>query len=155
MIYRVAYEDAPGQPHTFTAADNSSNTISILQNSPGNTRPKDVFGNEIPLLTLGTVRIDIGGGPDTVAPTAQATLPPILTPGATTYDFTVAYTDRRPFDESSLGTGDIRVIGPGFDQIATLVVPPVPSVIGSIHTATYRIKAPADRGDLKTMGPIR
>jgi hypothetical protein len=143
-IYRIlAFNSTTG----FTAADNGLYTISIHPNAPPDPRVRDVAGNDIPLITLGSFRIAIGP-PDAAAPTAQLTAPPILVPGGSSHEFTVEYRDNVAPDGATIGNGDVHVTGPGgFDQLATLVsVSPAPSV-GSKRIATYRITAPGGAWD--------
>ncbi len=79
---------------------------------------------------------------DTTAPTAVAgsELP---TPGSTTFDFTITYTDSGSgLDASTFDNNDITVTGPnGFNQNA-LFVSVDNTANGSPRTVTYRINAP-------------
>ncbi len=74
----------------------------------------------------------------------SATLTPVTPPSdGTTLDFTVTYTDNFALNNSTIGNGDIRVIGPnGFNQAATLVAL-APSGNSTTRTALYRITSPA------------
>jgi hypothetical protein len=130
----------------WTANDNGLYTISIHPNTGTDPRVHDAAGNNIPLVTLGSFRIAIGQ-PDNVAPrVAQVGAPAVRVPGGTTYDFTIDYRDNVAIDGNTVGTGDVRVTGPGgFNQLATLVslVPVLAPTAGSRRLATYRITAPA------------
>jgi len=144
IFYRIF-----GPKDGYTPADNGTYTLSPYT---GN-RAADTAGNLVPTTPIGSYRIAIGLA-DTTPPTAAATLPPILVPGQPTYDFTVAYTDNGPFDNTTVTSNNIKVTGPsGFTQIATLVSPPTISVEGSTHTATYRITAPGGSWGFEDDGP--
>jgi hypothetical protein len=138
-IYRILpFNQTTG----WTAADNGLYTVRIHPNTGTDPRVHDAAGNDIPLLTLGSFRIAIGT-PDAAAPTAIAAPAPIVVPGQSTYDFTVAYRDNVSVNGSTIDGNDVRVTGPGgYDQLATLVsVSPTPTV-GSTRLTTYRIPAP-------------
>jgi hypothetical protein len=87
-----------------------------------------------------------------IVPTSQlyAVAPPyaslaaanVTSAGATTYSFSVTYTDSQAVNVSSLATGNVVVTGPnGFSQTATLTGVSTSSN-GTPRTATYRINAP-------------
>lgn len=78
---------------------------------------------------------------DTTAPTAALSASD-LTTAASTYDFTVTYSDDAAVDVSTLDSTDIRITGPNaFAQTASLVSVDS-SDDGTPRTATYRIIAP-------------
>jgi glucose/arabinose dehydrogenase len=90
--------------------------------------------------------------PDTTAPTATATLSNVTTTGATTYDFTVTYTDNRSVNVSTIDNNDVLVTGVnGFSQLATRVNVSS-STDGSPRTATYRLTAPGGAWDTTDNG---
>ena len=138
-LYRIlAFNQTTG----WTAADNGLYTVRIHQNTGTDPRVHDAAGNDIPLLTLGSFRIAIGT-PDSTVPTASAAPAPIVVPGQSTYDFTVAYRDDVSVNGSTIDGNDVRVTGPnGYNQLASLVSLSPPPTAGSTRLATYRITAP-------------
>jgi photosystem II stability/assembly factor-like uncharacterized protein len=79
---------------------------------------------------------------DSNPPTATLNAPDITTFGASTYTFTVTYTDETAVDVSTLDNSDIRVTGPNaYSQTATFLGVDINSA-GSPRVATYRITAP-------------
>lgn len=144
ILYRLT-----GPAGGYSSSDNGTYTLSPHVGD----RAADAAGNLVPTTAIGSYRIRIGLA-DTTAPTATATLPPILVPIGATYDFTVAYADGGDFNDTSVTGNNIRVTGPGgFNQLATLVSPPTTSAGGSIHTATYRITAPGGSWGSEDDGP--
>jgi glucose/arabinose dehydrogenase len=90
--------------------------------------------------------------PENIAPTATASTTGITTSGATTYDFTISYSDNAAVDISSLDSTDIRVTNSnGFNQLATFVSV-TPSGNGTPRTATYRINTPGGTWDAADNG---
>ncbi|MEL6263666.1 MAG: DUF4347 domain-containing protein [Cyanobacteria bacterium J06626_6] len=88
---------------------------------------------------------------DTAAPTATLSASNV-TDAASSYDFTVTYSDSTAVDTSSIDNGDIRVSGPGgFSQAATLVSVNNNSD-GSPRTATYRMTPPGGSWDTSDNG---
>ena len=75
-------------------------------------------------------------------PIAQLAIGDITAIGVESHQFTVTYSDDFAIDVSTIGTGNIRVAGPGgFDQIAQFVS--VDSTTdGSPRTATYAVSPP-------------
>jgi hypothetical protein len=74
-------------------------------------------------------------------PLATATLTPVTTAGATTYRFTVTYTDDIAVIAATIGDGDVAVTGPnGYAASASLVSIDT-SGNGTPRTATYQIPA--------------
>lgn len=89
---------------------------------------------------------------DTTLPTASSITSNITTAGATTYNFTVTYTDNVAVNTLSLDSNDVRVTGPnGFNQLASLVSINT-SGNGTPRTATYRITAPGGSWDTADNG---
>ncbi|MCX5662983.1 MAG: right-handed parallel beta-helix repeat-containing protein, partial [Planctomycetota bacterium] len=79
---------------------------------------------------------------DTTAPTAAASVSNVTAAGATSYTFTVTFSDNAGINVSTLDGSDVRVTGPnGFSQLAALVSVNVNSN-GTPRTATYSIAAP-------------
>jgi PA14 domain len=90
--------------------------------------------------------------PENIAPTATASTTGITTGGATTYDFTISYSDNAAVDISSLDSTDIRVTNSnGFNQLARFVSV-TPSGNGTPRTATYRINTPGGTWDAADNG---
>src|SRR5262249_55054013 len=79
---------------------------------------------------------------DTMPPTASASLTDVTTGLATTYDFTVTYTDNVAIDASTLGNGNVRVVGPGGATFGTVTVLAPPVVDGTPLMVTYRRTVP-------------
>jgi hypothetical protein len=89
---------------------------------------------------------------DTTPPAAQANAPAVTLAGATTYEFTVTYSDANGVHASTLGDGDVLVSGPsGFSQPATFVSA-TPAGDGSPRTARYRITPPGGAWDAADSG---
>ncbi|MDX2214219.1 MAG: hypothetical protein SFY66_13095 [Oculatellaceae cyanobacterium bins.114] len=131
--YRV---NSPGA--SWTAANNGTYTIAVVAN-----QVSDNAGASVAASNLGTFAVESGRIP----PTATVTASNITSTGATTYDFTVTYTDSDSVNASSLGAGDIRITGPnGFNELASFVSVDVNSN-GTPRVATYRFNAPGGRWD--------
>ena len=134
-------------------------TVSVNTGSGSGTLRLDVLDNDSIADSAGN---SLGGsGPangsfsigevytiDKTAPTAGSLAALNVTlSGGTTYSFTVTFSDNLALAIASLGTGDIRVTGPGgFNQLATLVQV-TPASNGTPRTATYRITAPGGSWD--------
>ncbi|MEM9450505.1 MAG: DUF4347 domain-containing protein [Cyanobacteria bacterium P01_E01_bin.6] len=89
---------------------------------------------------------------DTEAPTATLAASDITSNGETTYEFTVTYEDATAVSVSSLGSTDVRVVGPnGFNQLASFV-DASPNTDGSPITVTYQISAPGAEWDANDNG---
>jgi hypothetical protein len=97
--------------------------------------------------------VDIGAVEvDPTKPLANATTNNVTTPGGTTYTFTVTYTDDVAIKFSTIGNGDVRVIGPnGFDVPATFISA-TPMADGSPIVATYSITPPDGSWDYTDNG---
>jgi len=79
--------------------------------------------------------------PDTTRPTATVQSTDSADYGETSFEFTMSYADNVAVDSSDIGTGDVAVTGPGFNQTATYVSKSTSSDTSPI-TATYRITPP-------------
>ncbi|MBX7105464.1 MAG: hypothetical protein K1X57_15370 [Gemmataceae bacterium] len=80
-------------------------------------------------------------------PVGVAAASDVTTAGGTVHTFSVTYFDSIAVNVSTLGTGDVRVTGPGgFDVAAQFIGVDVP-VDGTPRTATYRIIAPGGAWD--------
>ncbi len=85
--------------------------------------------------------------PDLTPPTATIGSLLAPTPGSSTYDFSVTYTDDTAVKVATLDNQDIRVTGPGgFNQLANLVSVDG-ATDGKVRTAVYRVTAPGGRWD--------
>jgi len=143
--YRIT---APGG--TWDTADNGVYTVALQA-----SQVTDTSGNAVPLTTLGTFQATLTPPPpDTTPPTASLTAPlvNVTTSGASTYDFSVLYTDNQSVNFSTIDSNDVRITGPnGFNQLGTLVsVTPVGN--GTPRTAIYRITPPGGTWDITDNG---
>jgi hypothetical protein len=82
---------------------------------------------------------------DTAAPTGSAAADNITIAGDSTHTFTVTWSDENQLNLASLGNGDVRVVGPGYSQTATLVSSTGPAD-GRKRVATYKVTAPDAAG---------
>ncbi len=83
-------------------------------------------------------------GTDRTPPTAAVTAGNIIAGGVSTYQFTVRYTDNVAILRSSIGDGDVRVVGPNnYSEFATFVSINIDSD-GTPRTVTYQVPAPYD-----------
>ena len=145
--YRTLFTFAP-HGGALTANDNGLFTVSIRPGDSNNPQVRDVAGNNIPLLTLGTFHIAIGAA-DTTPPTvASIGASAVTVPGPATYDFTVTYHDNIALNANTLDGSDLRITGPGsFSQLASFISVTPANSVGSNRTATYRITAPGGTWD--------
>src|SRR5439155_111215 len=126
-----------------------TNTIALAPGSPA----VNAGSNPAALATEQRViypRV-VGSAPDIgayeVQPSANAALGDVTAVGGTSYTFTVTYTDPTAINVGTLGSNDIRVIGPnGFDTLATFVGVDN-NTNGTPRTATYRIMPPGGSWD--------
>jgi hypothetical protein len=89
---------------------------------------------------------------DITAPDTSLIASNFIANGADSYDFTVNYSDISGVNNSSVGSGDVVVVGPnGFNQIANLVSKSS-SYDSNYLTATYRITAPGGTWDSSDTG---
>ncbi|MCX5662489.1 MAG: hypothetical protein NTW19_22640, partial [Planctomycetota bacterium] len=80
--------------------------------------------------------------PDTAPPTASVTAANVSAAGATSYTFTVTYSDNIAVNTATLDGSDIRVTGPnGYSALASFVSVDV-GAPGTPRTATYSITPP-------------
>lgn len=101
-----------------------------------------VYGSGGQYFLSGTIR-DPGGF--VVAPVAEGEFTDLTSSGQATHTFTVTYSDNAAVNVSSLGTGDVRVTGPGgYDQLAQFVSVDN-AANGTPRTATYAV-APTGGG---------
>ncbi|MFH1730049.1 MAG: LEPR-XLL domain-containing protein, partial [Planctomycetota bacterium] len=129
---------------TWDLTDNGTYTVALAAG-----QVSDTSGNLAPAGVLGTFEVAVA---DVTAPTAALIAANVTAPGASTYTFTVTYSDNVAVDVSDLDSSDVRVTGPnGFSRYATFVGADVASD-GTPRTATYRITAPGDGWDLTDNG---
>ncbi|MBM4094418.1 MAG: hypothetical protein FJ276_34170 [Planctomycetes bacterium] len=97
-----------------------------------------------------TISVERGTYRDTTPPRAALAVADVAVTGGTTHHFKVTFTDDVVVKVSTLGDGNLLVLGPGlFQQQATLVSVDHP-FNGTSRTATYQITAPGgswDAGD--------
>lgn len=89
---------------------------------------------------------------DQIPPTAAGTFANVSTTGATTYSFSITYSDNYLLDVSSFDNNDVRVTGPGGFDVPASLVSYTPSGNGSPRTATYKITPPGGSWDLADLG---
>jgi hypothetical protein len=134
-----------GQSTTFTVRFNpvAGGPFQATVNIPNNDADENPYDF--------TIRgVGVAGAGD--APTAQL-LPgqPAPSPNATTYDFTVRYTDDQGISVGTLGAGDVVVTGPnGFSQPAAFVQ--ITSSTVAQVDVVYRIDAPGGTFDAADAG---
>jgi SdrD B-like domain len=89
---------------------------------------------------------------DVTLPTAASTPANVTTFGATSYTFTVTFSDNLAVSVASLGNGNVRVTGPGgFNVPASFVSVDVNSD-GTPRVATYSITPPGGTWDIADIG---
>jgi uncharacterized delta-60 repeat protein len=85
--------------------------------------------------------------PDVDAPTASINSADVTNAGAATHTVRVTYTDNRNVRESTIGTGDVRVTGPGGAALQVSAVSTQPDENSRTIVATYTIAAPGGSWD--------
>ena len=132
----ATYEITPAGG-SWTAADVGTYTVTMQAN-----QVSDVDGNFVVAGSLGTFVASPGNG-DTTPPVAALNASGVTSGGASTYSFTVTYTD--PDDGvlvSTLDSSDVRVTGPnGFSRLATFASVDN-NTNGTPRTATYKFTPP-------------
>lgn len=96
----------------------------------------DLSGNVIAAQALGTTNV-----PDTMGPTMTLNAPNVAGLGATSYQFTVTYTDPSGIDLTSFMDGNVKVTGPNSYTQSALLQSIVTNTNGS-RTVTYRVTPP-------------
>jgi hypothetical protein len=126
------------QGQYFLHVRNSSTGTPLATSPSGYTS----YGSIGQYFISGTV---VDPGSFVVAPVAESQSSDLDQAGQLTHTFTISYTDNAAINVATLGTGDIRVTGPGgYDQIATFVSVDV-ATNGTPRRATYSV-APAGGG---------
>ena len=85
-------------------------------------------------------------------PTAAATAPDVTAAGATSYSFTVTYTDDGNVNYSTIDDRDVRVTGPDGFNVAAQFVSASPPVSATNINATYAIVPPGGSWDAADNG---
>jgi len=114
-----------------------SNPASLTTDQRGPGFPRLVGAG----VDMGAVELDPN------IPQAAAALTNVTTPGATSYAFTVTYSDNVAIDVSTLGNNDVRVTGPGgFNVLATFKSVDI-NTNGTPRVATYELTPPGGAWD--------
>jgi SdrD B-like domain len=128
---------------SWASGQDGQYTITLLSN-----QVTDTAGNAAVGATLGTFAVDLT--PPVAAVTALDIGNNSL--GASSYSFSITYTDANGINAASIATGPIEVTGPnGYDQFATLTNVTSTTNAPSI-TATYTIPAPNGAWDVSAAG---
>jgi hypothetical protein len=137
----TAVENGPPTTLIFYPRPQGSGWVSALWYEDGTV--KDTYDGDTISPSTGITITE----PDTIAPTAAATLSPIL--GSTTsYQFTVNYSDNQDLNLTDFSSSNILVTGPnGYSQMATVVGSPVDADPSSNtqydpYNVTYQITPP-------------
>ena len=106
----------------------------------------DTLGNTVTAVALGTLAVNI---PDTTPPRASLATPVKVTrAGGTSYSLKVTFTDDSAVLGSTLGTGDIQIVGPhGFSQLAKFVSRTPAAGNPAAVTVTYKFTPPGGKWD--------
>lgn len=118
----------------WQTADNGTYTVTL-----NGGQITDTLGNATP-ATSGSFNVNIAN-PDSTPPTAHILAPDIKAPGGASESISVTYTDDTAVDLSTIGAGNITVVGPqGALSVTGVQVSATAS--GSPVTAIYTIAAP-------------
>jgi hypothetical protein len=134
--------EADGTPlATATAADDSTtistNGSSALADGPHQFAVTQTLTNGLESTSApATITVDTAG------PTDALTAAALTTGGASTYTFTVAYTDATAVSVASLGGGGLLVTAPTTQHITPTLVSLDTNADGPMRTATYSVAAP-------------
>ena len=121
---------APGG--AWDSADNGTYTVSMLP-----TQVADNGGLFVPAGPLGTVVVALAETP--TPPTATLSAANLTAPGGIYHYFQVAYQDNVAVQFSTIGSGDVRVTGPGGDHSsARWPISPIRLACGRPPTACRR-----------------
>ncbi|MCA8987832.1 MAG: trypsin-like serine protease, partial [Planctomycetaceae bacterium] len=93
---------------TWTAADNGI----VLNLQLFSDSVRDVDSRDVPGTRLGTIKINIGGGNDTVRPTAVASVSNVNLSGSERHLFQVAYADNEAIESTTINSSNLVVVGP-------------------------------------------
>jgi uncharacterized delta-60 repeat protein len=130
LVTAVYTAAAPGG--AWALSDNGAYTIHVASNSV-----RDVNGNPNASISK-TFSVAI---PDSTAPTAVLSAPNVSTLGGTSETVTVTYTDDVAIKESTIGVGNISVMGPG-GALSVTGFGDMPGTNAATIVATYIVKAP-------------
>ena len=137
--YRIGATDG-----RWDIADNGAYVIYLRSGQVG-----DVGGNMTRRRLVGQLTVRIPS-PATV-PTAIADAPDLLATGSAPYRFTMTYRDDVGIDLSTIGTGDLRLHGPGFSDVPHLLSATL-SRNGRQCTAVYELACPQGSWDQTPLG---
>jgi hypothetical protein len=87
-----------------------------------------------------------------VLPSATGTFAPVVSAGGTNYTLKIQFTDDVAINVATLGTGDVRVTGPGGFNVIPLFVSVDINANGTPRTATYSFTAPGGAWDAGDVG---
>jgi predicted outer membrane repeat protein len=134
---------------TSPVIDAGSNPAGLSTDQRGLSRYYDE-----PTVVGNSSNVDIGAVEAQPAglPVAVATAPNVLTAGGGSATVTVTYTDNTAINVATLGTGDIKVTGPGSFSATPTFVSVTPSGNGSPRVATYTFTPPGGTWDLADIG---
>jgi len=120
-------------------ANNGAYTVSLIAG-----HVSDTLNNTVAAQALGTLTVNI---PDTTPPRATLLTPAKVTSaGANSYTFKVTYTDDTAVLASSLGNGNIQIVGPrGFSQLAKFVSRTPATGNPASVTVTYKFTPPGGK----------
>jgi hypothetical protein len=114
-------------PYILEAPDETDSTAVVMSYNAGDASP-----------ALRTTR----AAHDKTPPTATLQASPITNSGASSYTFSVTYSDPSNVKRSSIGKGDILVTGPGSFSTTAKFVSATPATDAASVTATYSITPP-------------
>lgn len=124
----------PGSP----VLDAGANPSALTSDQRGQPRSQGAASD------IGAIEIN------STTPTASGTFAKVTASGGTSYTLTISFADDAAINVSTLGTGDVRVTGPGgFNVLATFVSVDL-NINGSPRLATYSFTPPGgtwDAGD--------
>ena len=134
-----------GQSSTYGASLVTNHSITLTGLTPGTVyhyRVKSWDASNNHLVSSDFTLTTASAGGDSTAPTASLNPGASIANGASTYTFSVTYSDNTAVKASSIGSNNILVTGPnGFSQVAKFLSASS-STNGSPITATYQITAP-------------
>jgi hypothetical protein len=129
---------------SWDAGDNGKYTVAVELNQVFNAK-----NTAVPSATLSTFTVGLTV-PDRAVPTAKLGIAAAVgdtAKGATSYDFTITYTDDVALNASTFDGNDVRVTGPSnFNTLASFVKADVAGN-GTPRTVTYRITPPGGSWD--------
>jgi CSLREA domain-containing protein len=157
---QVGTAAAPIDPRLGPLADNGGRTPThaLLADSPAINRGSNAVGLATDQRGPGFPRVsgptaDVGAFEATYTlPWASGSFADVTTLGGTAYQFTVTYRDDVGIHISSLGTGDVRVTGPGGFSVLAQFVSVDFGNDGTPRNAVYRFMPPGGSWDAADNG---